>query len=157
MNERGLGTGAIVGIVVAIVAVAILVPVSFIFLTGGGALASVPIYPGAQAAENSDAEVRQAITSYGLPSTWSGKAYTTSVSPSTMADWYKSNMTGWTKVSDNVVPITSGEITTTLYLLVYTKGNDAAVVESFDYSGLHILFLLAGPNSSGGTTGATTT
>jgi len=174
-KECGLGTGAIVGIVVAIVAVAIVVPVSFLVLTGGTGggnsgstiLAGLPKYPGAQVVENADATIQQILTQYGVSSTWSGKGYITSSSPETVTDWYKSNMSGWEKVLENTTPDTSTGTLITMYSLAYTKGNDAAVIITFDYSGAHIMLLLAGPNQStggttgntgtGGTTGATTT
>jgi hypothetical protein len=161
LNERGLGTGAIVGIVVAIVAVAIVVPVSLIIIHGGGsaAFSSIPTYPGAT---DSGIDVAQAASSAGgsLPSGWSGKAYYTTATPSTVVSWYNTNMSGWTKTADNTITAQGYSIS----VLSFTKGSDAAVIEALAVSGQNLIIVMAGPTSgigtpteNQGTTGATTT
>jgi transglutaminase-like putative cysteine protease len=82
----------------------------------------------------------------GSPPNWSSKAYTTPESPQTVIDWYKTQMSGWTKVSDNVMLHDSN----TVYVVVYTKGDDAAMIVTFSAAGHgNYLILLAGPKPPG--------
>jgi hypothetical protein len=104
---------------------------------------TLPIYSGAQ--ETNDSTSQQAITNaetqMNLPPTWSSTAYTTQANPQTVIDWYKTQMSDWTKISDNV--ITHND--TTVYVLVYTKGTDAAVISTFSAVGKgNYLILISG-------------
>lgn len=76
---------------------------------------SVPIYPDAQ--ESTGFVAQAIIQSQELPSSWSGKVYTTSDSTTDVLNWYREQMVDWENYIDN-----SGT-------LVYTKGNDAAMIE----------------------------
>ncbi len=82
----------------------------------------------------------QIMTQYGVPSTWSGKAYTTTASPETVIGWYRVQMTGWEKVADNTIEYLGYMV----YALAYQKGNDAAIITAYTYSGYNLLVLLAG-------------
>lgn len=167
LKERGIGTGALVGIVVVIVAVAIVVPVSLIVLMGGSGgsgatiLAGLPKYPGAQEATMSAQETAQITGS--LPSGWSVKAYTTGqAGPENVIGWYRTQMAGWTNTADNTLQYTdpTTSYTYTFYLLQYVKGNDAvSILTSNDPTQYgNFLVLAAGPKQgSGGTTGGGTT
>jgi len=163
MKERGLSTGALAGIVVAIVVVAVVVPVAAVLLLrgGGGAgeaiLDTLPVYQGAQPApENVSQEVINGLlTGMGSPSGWVGKMYITQASPATVIDWYKTQMSGWTKLTDN----TMESYGITYYVLAYQKVSDAAAIVTFTYPGVgNCLALAAGPKTpstpGGGTTGS---
>lgn len=145
LKERGLGTGAIIGIVVVVIVVAIVVPVTaIVLLGGGGALGTLPVYPGAKDAGIS---VEQAVQSVGasLPAGWSGKVYTTQENATDVISWYKTQMSGWTKTADNTME--SGGMT--IYVLAYEKGNDVAIIETFGVTGYgNYLILLAGPKGT---------
>jgi len=148
--ERGLGTGALVGIIVGVV-IAIVVPVTIVavLLVGGGGgggaiLTSVPVYPGAQAAEENVAQlvVTNMLVGMGSPAGWSGEGYLTQASPETVVDWYKTQMEGWMNLGDNTVE----SYGVTYYVLTYQKGNDAATIATFVYPGVgNFLLLAAGP------------
>ena len=109
----------------------------------GGVLGTLPVYSGAQ--ETNDTIAQQAITScitgMGSPSGWAGKAYTTTADPQTVIDWYRTQMSGWTKTFDNTMQ--EGGMTT--YVLGYTKGSDGAVILTFSAVS-NYLILAAGPN-----------
>ncbi len=161
MGEHGLGTGALVSIIVGVV-VAIVVPVTIaaVLLSGGGGggaiLATLPTYPGAQPAEDNVAQpvITNILVGMGSPSGWSGKAYITQASPETVIDWYRTAMVGWTNIGDNTVEAYG----VTYYVLTYEKGNDAAVITTFIYPEVgNFLVLVAGPEPTtpggGGGTG----
>jgi len=155
MNQKGIAP-----LIIAIVAVVVVVIASvgvYVVIRGGGGggggggtgLSTLPIYSGAQ--ETNDDRTQQAITNtmaqMGSPPNWSSKAYTTPSSPQTVIDWYKTQMSGWTKVSDNVM----SHDNTTVYSVVYTKGDDAAMIVTFSVAGHgNYLILLTGPTPSGG-------
>jgi len=146
MDQKGVAAAAVVVVVIIIAVVGV---GAFILLRGGGALGALPKYPGAQPVEGvTEADIKQVMTSYGLPATWSGMIYTTSASPENVINWYRTNMPGWEKFSDNTVQVEYGGALVTVYVLGYTKGNDGAIIETFDYAGYHILMLMAGPRVS---------
>ena len=157
MKEKGVSTAVLVAVPIIIV-VAIVVPVvTIVLLKGGdgGVLATVPVYPGAQLMENVNVEQELASAGITLPAGWSGKSYTTTASPETVASWYRIQMAGWTKVIDN----TTESQGTTVYALRWEKGNDAAVINVFSYPGYgNILLIVAGPTQTqtpgGGTSGS---
>ncbi|MEW6592383.1 MAG: hypothetical protein AB1305_01650 [Candidatus Hadarchaeota archaeon] len=151
------GVGVFIVIIIAVAGVG-----AFLVLKGGGgtssaAFASVPTYPGAT---DTGISVSQSLagTGYSMPSGWDGKAYYTTASPSTVASWYSSNMPGWTKTMDNT--ISYGGFS--MYILAFTKGSDAAFVETLSSGTQNLLIVLAGPSSglssltgTSGTIGAT--
>jgi len=144
MNQKGIGSTVVIAIIV-IVVVAVGVG-SYFFLKGigGGVLGALPVYAGAQ--ETNDTMAQQAITGLitgmGSPSSWAGKAYTTTADPQTVINWYRTQMSGWTKTVDNTMQ--QGDMT--IYVLDYTKGNDGAVILTFSAVGYgNYLILLAGP------------
>jgi len=149
MNQKGIAPRIIAIIVVVVIVIASVGVLVVIRGGGSGVLSTLPVYSGAQ--ETNDSRAQQAITGImtqmGLPSSWSSKAYTTSASPQTVIDWYKTQMAEWTKVSENATPHEN----TTVYALVYTKGNDAAVILTFS-AGEHgnYLILLSGPTQAPG-------
>lgn len=144
LKERGLGTGAIVGIVVAIVAIAIVVPVTLIVLGGGGCggVAGLSKYPGAT---DAGMTLQQAFESggYSMPSGWSGNVYTTQDSTSSVISWYRGQITGWTTVADNTISYGDYSVN----ILAYTKGTDALFVEAISVSGQTIIVVASGPES----------
>ena len=147
MNQKGIAIAAIAAIVVVVVVVAC-VGAYIVVSRGGGVLGTLPVYSGAQ--ETNDNVAQQAITNcmtgMGSPSGWSAKAYTTTASPQTVIDWYRTQMSGWTKAMDNTMP--SGD--TTAYVLAYRKGNDGAVIFTFAYGNSNYLILAAGPKPTSG-------
>jgi len=147
MNQKGIAPLIIVGIVVVVVVVAC-VGAYIVVSRSGGVLGTLPVYSGAQ--ETNDNIAQQVITScmteMGSPSGWSSKAYTTQANPGDVIDWYKTQMSGWTKVTDNTVSLGG----TTVYVLAYTKGNDTTGIVTFAYGNSNYLILLAGPNPTSG-------
>lgn len=144
MDQKGIAPL----IIAIVVVVAVIAGVGVFVLIrgggGGGALSTLPVYSGAQ--ETNDSVAQQAITGtmtqMGSPPNWSSKSYTTTASPQTVIDWYKTQMSGWTKVSDNM----TSQNNTTLYTVGYTKGNDATVIITFSAAGHgNYLILLSGP------------
>lgn len=140
MNQKGVAAAAAVVVVIIIAVVGVS---AFLLLRGGGALGQLPVYSGAQ--EVPGVDVMQIMTQYGVPSNWSGKAYTTTASPETVIGWYRTQMTGWEKIADNTIPYEGY----TIYALAYQKGNDAAVISTYTQPGVgNLLILLAGPKGS---------
>jgi hypothetical protein len=154
MNQKGIAPLIIAIVVVVVVVIASVLVYGAIRGGGGGGggggagLSTLPIYSGAQ--ETNDDRTQQAITNtmaqMGSPPNWSSKAYTTPAGPQTVIDWYKTQMSGWTKVSDNVMSHDNN----TVYAVVYTKGDDAAMIVTFSVAGHgNYLILLAGPKPPG--------
>lgn len=53
-------------------------------------------------------------------------------------------MSGWTKIAENTITY----VGTQFHMLVYSKGEDAAIIETFTYSGMgNLLVILAGPQA----------
>ena len=169
-GQEGISTAAIVAVVVTVVVVVGAVSTVILLKSGGGGgqtttttsptttttsagmggiLGTLPIYSGAQETNDDIAQqaITNAMTKMNSPPNWSSKAYTTPASPQTVIDWYKTQMPGWTKVSDNV----TSHDNTTLYAVFYTKENDATLIITFSAVGHgNYLILLAGPKPSGG-------
>jgi transglutaminase-like putative cysteine protease len=151
MNQKGIAP-----LIIAIVAIVVVAAASigiFVVMKGsgggqgggeGGTQGTLPIYSGAQ--ETNDDIAQQAITNtmtqMGSPPNWSSKAYTTTASPQTVINWYKTQMSEWTKISDNVI----SQDDTALYVVFYTKGDDATLITTFSAPGHgNYLILLYGP------------
>jgi len=145
MNQKGIAPLIIAIVVVVVVVIASVgVYVAIRGGGGGGVQGTLPIYSGAQETNDTIAQeaITNAMTQMGSSSGWSSKAYTTTAAPQTVIDWYKTQMSGWTKVADNV----TSDNNTTLYSLFYTKGNDAALILAFTAVGHgNYLILLYGP------------
>lgn len=148
MDERGLGTGALVGIVVAVVVVVAAV-VGVILLAGGGGAVGpggIAVYPGSEEFTGMTLEQAMSMSGEQLPASWSGKIYTTSDSASTVANWYRTQMAGWTKVMDNTMDLSQYGGEGTVVVLAYMKGNDGALIATYDITGYGTMFmLLSGP------------
>lgn len=140
MDERGLGTGALVGIIVGVI-VAIVVPVTIlaVVLGGGGTPGGLPLYAGAGYL----AGTTQGSTTTNLYDL--GTANLTDV-----YNWYKTEMPKqrWTLAGDS--PISGG------YVLQYTKGNDTATItviegtiQGFNATKFLELYYVAGTPSGG--------
>lgn len=116
---------------------------------GGEILGTVPVYSGAQETDDdvSQQAITNAMTQMGSPANWSSKAYTTSAGPQTVIDWYKTHMSGWTKISENATPHED----TTIYSAVYAKGDGATNIITFSVAGHgNYLILLAGTGPTPG-------
>jgi hypothetical protein len=116
VDERGLGTGALVGIVVGVI-VAVVVPVTIVavLVGGGGAAGGIPVYSGASLLKSNPNISGGGTTDYyDLGTTDCGTVY----------NWYKSQMAaaGWS-VSE-YYPYEAGVGGD----LVCTKGNDQAEI-----------------------------
>lgn len=157
IRERGLGTGALVAIIVGVV-VAIVVPVTIaaVLLMGGGAdsgggvgPSGLPVYSGAQEFTQMSLEDAMAASGQQLPTGWSGKIYTTSDNANNVTVWYKANMPGWTKVMDNTMDLSQFGAEGTVIILGFTKGNDGAMITLYEVtgSGVTVIVLLSGPAS----------
>ncbi len=133
MKEKGLGTGAIIGIVVAVIAVVVVAVVAVVLL-GGGTPGGMSVYPGATGYDLPSEIQAQ------LPAGCSIKAYTTSDTVSDVMTWYKGHMSGWT--FDNT------HSSEAYGLLIYTKGNDAAGIYAYGAAGMTIIILYAGPTDT---------
>jgi hypothetical protein len=145
MKESGIGTTAIVVIIVAVV-IGTVIPVTVVaVLLGGGAPGGLPVYSGASYFNGTTAG-STTLSYYDLGS----------ADLATVYNWYKTEMPnqGWTLTVDN--PQTGA------YTIDYTKGSDSAEIVIVagtieGYSASHILVLSYTPGTpSGGTTGATT-
>ena len=139
MKERGLGTGALVAIIVGII-VAVVVPVSIaavLLLGGGGGPGGLPVYSGAT-------KVGGDVSYMGA----TASVYSFTDNAETVYDWYESNTpAGWT-LHEN-----SGYIGS-ISAVVWEKGNDYgfAVVFEGTYAQQYgaydkVLILGAGPKS----------
>ena len=81
-DEHGLGTGAIIGIVVVVAGV------GAVLLLGGGSAGpgGLAVYSGAQEFTEMTIEQAMAMSGQQLPPGWSGKIYTTLDSTAAVAD-----------------------------------------------------------------------
>lgn len=129
-------------LVVGVILIALASGVIYLSFSGGSQ--GVPVYPGAT--EYQGQAVEQLLGSVGqdLPTGWSLKLYQTTAFTGTMMNWYRSEMSGWADVVDNVFPLTSD---ITIGVLGFTKGSDGAFVMGLDYAENHYLVIMTGPSS----------
>lgn len=144
MSERGIATQVIVAVIVIVVVAA----GAGVYLftagppgpggdqTGGGAGGGQENNQAGGGAEETGIPAYTEATvfsipsdmksSLGIPASATCQGYSTSAGATTVADWYKGQMSGWTLESENSFPVQSG----TLYMLFYSKGDNRAFIFS---------------------------
>lgn len=129
MDKNGVSP-AIVAVVVILVVVAG-VGVYFVIRGRGGETTWVdglPMYPGAQQAEEEVTSALTTLVAGSLPTERSIYVYQTSADVDTVAAWYGPQMSavGWGQTGD--VPLEVAEYQVSGRVLAYDKGNDRAVI-----------------------------
>ena len=113
------------------------------YMISGGSQGRVPVYPGATELMY-EGQTEELLTQVyqSLPASWSAKMYQTTAFTGTIMNWYRSNMSEWTDVYDNIIQITSDM---PMGILGFTNGSDGAFIISVDVAENHYFITMTGP------------